>query len=81
MLLVLTRRSFVAAGLGTAGALFAAKPAGLKFGVMDTVFHMAGPPDSVDLAAKLSLTAVQVTLGRSADGKTPPLEDTAIQSA
>ncbi|HVW87393.1 MAG TPA: sugar phosphate isomerase/epimerase family protein [Bryobacteraceae bacterium] len=48
---------------------------------MDTVFRMAGKPESVAVAKKLNLAAVQVTLGRSQDGKTLPLEDAAIQAA
>src|SRR4051794_39904175 len=79
---MISRRTFVQSTLAAAGgALFAAKPAGLKIGVMDTVFRMAGKPESVALAKKLGLAAVQVTLGRSTDGKTLPLEDPAIQSA
>ena len=79
---MLSRRAFVQTTLAaTGGALFAAKPAGLKIGVMDTVFRMAGKPESVALAKKLGLAAMQVTLGRSTDGKTLPLEDPAIQSA
>lgn len=79
---MLSRRAF----LGTAAAVSAvalrgAKAPGLKIGVMDTVFRMAGKPESVALAKMLGLTAVQVTLGRSADGKTLPLEDPAIQNA
>lgn len=69
-------------GTAVAGTLLrGAKPAGLKIGVMDTVFKMAGKPESVALAKKLGLAAVQVTLGRSTDGKTLPLEDPAIQAA
>ena len=79
---MISRRAFVQTTLAAGGgALFAAKPAGLKIGVMDTVFRMAGKPESVALAKKLGLAAVQVTLGRSTDGKTLPLEDPAIQSA
>src|SRR5262249_57993741 len=79
---MLSRRAF----LGTAAAVSAvalrgAKAPGLKIGVMDTVFRMAGKPESVALAKRLGLTAVQVTLGRAADGKTLPLEDPAIQNA
>jgi sugar phosphate isomerase/epimerase len=76
---MITRRTFTLAAAG--GALFAARPAGLKIGVMDTVFRMAGKPESVALAKKLGLAAMQVTLGRSTDGKTLPLEDPAIQAA
>ena len=77
-----SRRSFLGiAAAGATRALLGAKTAGLKIGVMDTVFRMAGKPESVGLAKKLGLEAVQVTIGRSADGKTLPLEDPAMQSA
>src|SRR6266700_1705339 len=76
---MLSRRIFL--GASVAGALQAARPKGLKIGVMDTVFHLAGKPESVALAKKLNLAAVQVTLGRSQDGRTLPLEDPAIQAA
>jgi L-ribulose-5-phosphate 3-epimerase len=42
---------------------------------------MPGKPEAVGVAAKLGLAGVQVTLGRSTDGKTLPLEDPAVQSA
>jgi L-ribulose-5-phosphate 3-epimerase len=48
---------------------------------MDTVFKMPGKPESVAIAKRLGLAAVQVTLGRSTDGKTLPLEDATIQAA
>ena len=48
---------------------------------MDTVFRMAGKPSAVGLAKKLGLAGVQVTLGRSTDGKTLPLEDADTQAA
>jgi sugar phosphate isomerase/epimerase len=76
---MLSRRVFL--GASVAGALAAAHPKGLKLGAMDTVFRLAGKPESVALAKKLNLAAVQVTLGRSLDGRTLPLEDQAIQSA
>jgi L-ribulose-5-phosphate 3-epimerase len=67
--------------VGAAGTLIGAKPAGLKIGVMDTVFRMPGRPEAAALAKKLGLSAVQVTLGRSRDGKTLPLEDPDLQRA
>jgi L-ribulose-5-phosphate 3-epimerase len=76
---MLSRRAFLATPV--AGPLLAQKPAGLKIGVMDTVFRMNGKPEAVALAKKLGLAGMQVTLGRSADGKTLPLEDPAIQAA
>lgn len=53
----------------------------LKIGVMDTVLRLAGKPQAVALAKTLGLAAVQVTLGRSLDGKSLPLEDPGVQSA
>lgn len=53
----------------------------LQIGVMDTVFRMPGNPEAITIAKKLGLAAVQVTLGRSKDGKTLPLEDPDLQSA
>jgi L-ribulose-5-phosphate 3-epimerase len=76
---MLSRRVFL--GASAAAALVAARPKGLKIGAMDTVFHLAGKPESVALAKKLSLAAVQITLGRSQDGRTLPLEDPAVQAA
>ena len=50
---MISRRAFVQTTLAAAGgSLFAARPAGLKIGVMDTVFKMAGKPESVALAKK-----------------------------
>jgi L-ribulose-5-phosphate 3-epimerase len=77
--IMISRRAFVATSL--AGPLLAQKPAGLKIGVMDTVFRMNGKPEAVALAKKLGLAGMQVTLGRSVDGKTLPLEDPAVQAA
>jgi L-ribulose-5-phosphate 3-epimerase len=74
---MLSRRGFLGAAAG--GLLLGARPAGLKIGTMDTVFKMAGKPQAVAVAKKLGLAAIQVTLGRSVDGKTLPLEDPAIQ--
>jgi sugar phosphate isomerase/epimerase len=83
---MLSRRAFLetsltGASLGGAFALRAARPNGLQIGVMDTVFRLAGKPESVALAKKLNLAGVQVTLGRSQDGKTLPLEDPSLQAA
>ena len=77
-----SRRAFVRTAIaGAGGLLLGAKPAGLKIGVMDTVFRMAGKPEAVGVAKKLGLAGMQVTLGRSTDGKTLPLEDAAIQAS
>ena len=78
---MISRRTFIGAAAGAAASLQGAKPTGLKIGVMDTVFKMAGKPESVALAKKLGLAGMQVTLGRSTDGKMLPLEDPAIQAA
>jgi len=75
-----SRREFLGMA-AAAGIALGANPAGLKIGVMDTVFRMAGKPEAVGLAKKLGLAAVQVTLGKSEDGKTLPLEDPALQGA
>jgi L-ribulose-5-phosphate 3-epimerase len=80
---MLSRRTFLgtSACVCAAGAAWAVRPRGLRIGVMDTVFRMAGKPESVVLAKKLGLAAVQVTLGRSEDGKTLPLGDASLQAA
>jgi sugar phosphate isomerase/epimerase len=78
----LSRRSFLHAAAATgAGAFCYAKPAALKIGVMDTVFHLASNPQAVGMAQKLGLAAVQVTIGKPKDGKTLPLEDPDLQSS
>jgi L-ribulose-5-phosphate 3-epimerase len=79
---MISRRAFIrTATAGTAGVLLGAKTPNLKIGVMDTVFRMAGKPSAVGVAKKLGLAGVQVTLGRSTDGKTLPLEDADTQAA
>jgi L-ribulose-5-phosphate 3-epimerase len=79
---MISRRAFIrTTTAATAGVLLRAKPPNLKIGVMDTVFRMAGKPSAVGLAKKLGLAGVQVTLGRSTDGKTLPLEDADTQAA
>jgi L-ribulose-5-phosphate 3-epimerase len=69
------------AGAAASRSLFAAKAPGLKIGTMDGVLRRSGKPEAVAIAKKLGLAGVQVTLGRSQDGKTLPLEDPAIQRA
>ena len=79
---MISRRAWLRTAIaGTGGVLLGSKPAGLKIGVMDTVFRMAGKPEAVALAKKLGLAGVQVTVGRSTDGKTLPLEDASTQAA
>ncbi len=80
----MTRRAFaISTVAASAGGLhlLAKRPAGLKIGTMDTVLKLAGNPEAVPVAKKLGLAAVQVTLGRSKDGKTLPLEDESVQKA
>jgi L-ribulose-5-phosphate 3-epimerase len=78
---MLTRRAFALSSLAASSAAttLAKRPAGLSIGTMDTVFRLAGKPEAVPMAKKLGLAAVQVTLGRSNDGKTLPLEDASLQ--
>jgi L-ribulose-5-phosphate 3-epimerase len=79
---VINRRTLLKGiSVSAASSLAGAKPAGLRIGVMDTVFRMPGRPEAAGLARKLGLSAVQVTLGRSSDGKTLPLEDPDLQGA
>ena len=79
---MLSRRALLGgAAAGTAGSLLRARNTGLKIGIMDTVFRKAGNPEAVAMAKRTGMAAVQVTLGRSADGKTLPLEDPAVQAA
>src|SRR5689334_11696849 len=77
--MLLRRRVFLASA---AGSVFAA-PSAPRFqvGTMDGVLRMQGKPESVEVASKLGLASVQVTLGRSSDGRTLPLEDPSVQSA
>lgn len=75
--MLLRRRVFLA----SAASVFAGpSPPGFQIGTMDGVFRMQGKPESVELAQNLGLASVQVTLGRSVDGKTLPLEDPSLQS-
>jgi sugar phosphate isomerase/epimerase len=80
--MLLSRRNlFTAAVASAAPALCWNRRARLKIGVMDTVFHQASNPQAVATAKQLGLAGVQVTLGKSKDGKTLPLEDAALQQA
>jgi L-ribulose-5-phosphate 3-epimerase len=78
--IMLSRRIFLASAAATA-LTAAPSRVRLRIGTMDGVFQMAGKPESVALAQKLGLAAMQVTLGRSTDGRTLPLEDPALQAA
>jgi sugar phosphate isomerase/epimerase len=77
---MLGRRSFLTA-LAAGSSLGLAAPSKLRIGTMDGVFRMARNPEAVAMAKKLGLTSVQVTLGRSTDGRTLPLEDRTLQKA
>jgi hypothetical protein len=75
---MITRREFVAGGL--AAPLAAARPKGLKIGVMDGVVRQSGKPQALAQARRFGLEGLQVTLGRATpDGKLP-LEDPALQA-
>ena len=79
---MISRRAFVRTAVaGSAGVLLPAKSPALKIGAMDGVFHLPGQPAAVGLAKKLGLAGVQVTLGRSTDNTTLPLEDRSRQDA
>ena len=75
---MLARRSFLTA---MAAAPLQAASQRLQIGVMDGVLRRSGKPEAVAIAKKLGLASIQVTLGRSTDGRTLPLEDPAIQAA
>ena len=76
---MLARRTFLAAA--AAGVALPAVPSRLSIGTMDGVLNLRGKPETVAVAKKLGLASVQVTLGRSVDGRTLPLEDPALQKA
>jgi hypothetical protein len=75
----LKRRSFLSSVLAAGLPLRARAGTGLRIGTMDTVLKLAGKPGAIPLAKRLGLAAVQVTLGRTSDGKTLPLEDAGLQ--
>ena len=78
----LTRRTFGAgAAVLLTQALRAATKSRLQIGTMDTVLHLSGNPDAVRAAKELGLAALQVTLGKSEDGRTLPLENQDLQKA
>jgi L-ribulose-5-phosphate 3-epimerase len=75
-----SRRGFLAAALGAAAMpLWASLKTKLQIGTMDTVLKLAGKPQALTVAKQLGLAAVQVTLGKSIDGHTLPLEDAQLQ--
>lgn len=75
---MLTRRAFVASSL--AQPLVAAKPEGLKIGVMDGVVRQSSSPEALAEARRFGLKGVQVTLGRPGQDGNLPLEDAALQA-
>lgn len=75
---MISRRLFVGAAIGAA---LPGAPTGLQIGTMDGVLRLSGKPDAVAMAKRLGLASVQVTLGRSTDGRTLPLENPALQAA
>lgn len=75
----LKRRSFLSGVLAAGLPLRARAGAALRIGTMDTVLKLAGKPEALPLAKQLGLAAVQVTLGRTSDGKTLPLEEGELQ--
>lgn len=80
-----SRRRFLAAAFGAAAEPVWASPVGprldtkLKIGTMDTVLKLPGEPEALSAAKRLGLAAVQVTLGKSVDGNTLPLENRHLQ--
>jgi sugar phosphate isomerase/epimerase len=76
-----SRRTFLASTASAAVLpLKALTKAKLRIGTMDGVLKLSGKPEAIGVAKQLGLAAVQVTLGVSADGKTLPLEDVALQA-
>src|SRR5665213_2311753 len=79
---MLSRRDWlVTAGVGVSTTLWGARRTELKIGAMDTVFRMPGNPEAVAMAKKFGLAGVQVTIPKSQDGRTLPMEDVGLQRA
>lgn len=77
-----SRRAFVrAATAGAAGAVLQAKPGRVRIGTMDTVLRLNGKPEAVRVTKELGLAALQVTIGKSVDHETLPLENPETQEA
>ena len=75
----LSRRDLLlgsAALLGTGSA----KPSGLRIGVMDTCFRLAGKPEAVAAAAKLGFDGIQLSIGRPGDDGLLPLARPDLQA-
>lgn len=77
-----SRRCFLKAAVGATAAtmpIWANLESKLQIGTMDTVLNLVGKPEALNVAKQLGLAAIQVTLGKSADGKTLPLQDAELQ--
>lgn len=75
-----SRRNFVASALAAAAIpVRASTRSRLQIATMDTVLKLAGKPEALTMAKRLGLAAVQVTLGKSIDGKSLPLQDKQLQ--
>lgn len=74
-----SRRRFLECALGAATPVWASLRTKLQIGTMDTVLKLAGKSEALTAAKQLGLAAVQVTLGKSADGRTLPLQNAELQ--
>lgn len=75
-----SRRSLLKAALGAAALPIRANlETKLQIGTMDTVLNLPGKPEALKVAKRLGLAAVQVTLGKSTDGKILPLQNAELQ--
>lgn len=78
-----SRREFLAGAVAAVavggGVAAAAKPAGLKLGVMDGILGLPMKPDAFAKAKALGFEGVQVTLGRARKGAGLPLSSRAAQ--
>ena len=75
---MITRREFFAGSLAV--PLTAAKPKGLKIGVMDGVVRQSTKPEAIAEAKRFGFEGLQVTLGRATPDGRLPLEDAALQA-
>jgi L-ribulose-5-phosphate 3-epimerase len=77
---MLTRRTFLQALAVLPAGMSLAQPT-LRIGTMDIVLQSPGKPEAITLAKSLGFCGVQVTIGKSNDGSTLPLEEMAVQNA
>lgn len=54
---------------------------GLRVGIMDVVLRSEGKPEAITIAKRLGFCGVQVTIGKSNDAKTLPLEEITLRDA